>query len=86
MTDGTPRTPGTHELLTLEEAAAYLRVHPRTMARLLTERELPGLKVGRQWRIRRADLDAWVEAQARPAVGRDPAGDDGDDGGAVSAG
>jgi excisionase family DNA binding protein len=79
MADGTH---GTHELLTLAEAAAYLRVHPRTVARLLSTGELLGLKVGRQWRLRRADLDAWVAAQARAVAGRDPAAGDGDgDGG-----
>ena len=46
------------ELLTLDEAAAYLRVHRRTMGRLLRQRVVPGTKIGRQWRIRRADLDA----------------------------
>ncbi len=46
------------ELLTLEEAATYLRVHHRTMGRLLRNGTVPGTKIGRQWRIRRADLDA----------------------------
>jgi excisionase family DNA binding protein len=47
-------------LLTLTEAAAYLRVHRRTMTRLLQERQVPGVKIGRQWRVRKADLDAYV--------------------------
>src|SRR5215203_2377062 len=46
------------ELLTLAEAAAYLRVHRRTMSRLLRQRVVPGTKIGRQWRVRVADLDA----------------------------
>ena len=46
------------ELLTLAEAAAYLRVHRRTMSRLLRQRVVPGAKIGRQWRVRVADLDA----------------------------
>jgi excisionase family DNA binding protein len=46
-----------HELLTLDEAAAYLRIHPRTMRRLLQRHEVPGVKIGRQWRVRKADLD-----------------------------
>ena len=46
------------ELLTLAEAAAYLRVHRRTMTRLLQQRVVPGTKIGRQWRVRMADLDA----------------------------
>lgn len=49
-----------HTLLTCEEAATYLRLHPRTVGRMLQEGRLPGVKVGRQWRIRRADLDAFL--------------------------
>ena len=46
------------DLLTLAEAAAYLRVHRRTMGRLLRQGVVPGTKIGRQWRVRVADLDA----------------------------
>ena len=47
-----------HELMTCAEAAAYLRLHERTIGRLLKQGVLPGVKVGRQWRLRKADLDA----------------------------
>jgi excisionase family DNA binding protein len=59
------------ELLTLAEAAAYLRVHRRTMGRLLRDGTVPGSKIGRQWRIRRADLDALLATTNR---GRSPNG------------
>jgi excisionase family DNA binding protein len=49
-----------HELLTCEEAATHLRLHVRTVGRLLKQGKLPGVKVGRQWRLRRADLDAYL--------------------------
>ena len=55
-----------HELMTCAEAAAYLRLHERTIGRLLKQGALPGVKVGRQWRLRRADLDAYL-AGGRPA-------------------
>jgi hypothetical protein len=29
------------------------------MTRLLQERQVPGVKIGRQWRVRKADLDAY---------------------------
>ena len=58
-----------HELLTPEEAARYLRVNPQTVYRLLRSGALPGFKVGRQWRIREADLVACLGgAHARPPV------------------
>ena len=47
-----------HQLLTVEEAAAYLRVTPPTVYRLLRAGKLPGVKVGRQWRVRLVDLEA----------------------------
>ena len=49
-----------HELLTCEEAATHLRLHVRTVGRLLNQGKLPGVKVGRQWRLRRVDLDAYL--------------------------
>lgn len=59
-----------HELLTCEEAATYLRVHPRTVGRLLKAGRLPGVKVGRQWRLRKADLDAYLAGDGAAAHGR----------------
>lgn len=36
---------------TVEEAAAKLRVSPRTLLRLLRFGKIQGVKIGRQWRI-----------------------------------
>ena len=66
------------DLLTLAEAAAYLRVHRRTMARLLRQGVVPGTKIGRQWRVRTADLDAVLASGATrepSAKGTEPAAD-----------
>jgi excisionase family DNA binding protein len=49
--------------LTTEEVLAYLRTTPRTVYRLIRSGELPAVRIGRQWRFRRADLDQWVERQ-----------------------
>ena len=53
-------SPREHPLMTCEEAGAYLRLHPRTVGRLLKAGKLPGVKVGSQWRVRRTDLDAYL--------------------------
>ena len=49
--------------LTTEEVLSYLKVTPRTIYRLIRTGELPALRIGRQWRFRRSDLDAWLERQ-----------------------
>lgn len=42
------------------EAARYLRIHPRTLTRMARRREIPSIQIGRLWRFRRIDLDAWL--------------------------
>ncbi len=49
------------ELLTLDEAVKFLGTSKPTLYRLLGQDEIKGLKVGRQWRFRRADLTAYME-------------------------
>ncbi|MBI3895994.1 MAG: helix-turn-helix domain-containing protein [Acidobacteria bacterium] len=56
------------EILTLEEAAGYLRVHPQTVYRRLRAGTLPGAKVGDQWRLRKADLDEYLKGRTRESV------------------
>ena len=48
------------ELLTLDEAAKFLGTSKPTFYRLLGQDEIKGMKVGRQWRFRRADLIAYA--------------------------
>jgi len=67
--------------LTTEEVLEYLQVNLRTVYRLIKAGKIPAVRVGRQWRFRKRDIDAWLETQrprgghaavaARPAV---PAG------------
>ena len=47
-------------VLTPKEAADYLQVHFNTIMKLLRAEELRGRRVGRQWRILRSDLDAFM--------------------------
>jgi excisionase family DNA binding protein len=54
--------------LTTDEVLVYLKVTPRTIYRLIRTGELPALRVGRQWRFRRPDLDAWLARQAAKGV------------------
>jgi len=47
-------------LLRVGEVAKLLGVHPSTLLRLATSGRLPGVKIGKLWRFRGSDLDAWV--------------------------
>jgi excisionase family DNA binding protein len=46
-------------ILTLENVADYLRVHPSTIYRLLKKKQLPAFKVGRDWRFNLESIDRW---------------------------
>jgi excisionase family DNA binding protein len=50
------------DLLTCEEAAEYMHVPVRFIRRLIAERRVAFLKVGRYVRLRRRDLDRFLEA------------------------
>ncbi len=48
-------------LLTVEEAAALLRISPKTAKDWARAGELPGaFKIGREWRVKRDELLAWM--------------------------
>src|SRR6187401_786613 len=55
--------------LTTEEVLEYLQVNLRTVYRLIKAGKIPAIRVGRQWRFRKRDIDAWLESQ-RPRAGR----------------
>jgi len=55
--------------LTTEEVLEYLQVNLRTVYRLIKAGKIPAVRVGRQWRFRKRDIDAWLESQ-RPRVSR----------------
>src|SRR5215831_3916685 len=54
--------------LTTEEVLEYLQVNLRTVYRLIKAGKIPAVRVGRQWRFRKRDIDAWLESQ-RPRSG-----------------
>lgn len=49
--------------LTTEEVLEYLQVNLRTVYRLIKAGKIPAVRVGRQWRFRKRDIDAWLDAQ-----------------------
>ena len=61
--------PGEEGFLTTEEVLEYLQVNLRTVYRLIKAGKIPAVRVGRQWRFRKRDIDAWLESQ-RPRAAR----------------
>jgi excisionase family DNA binding protein len=49
--------------LTTDEVLRYLQVNLRTIYRLIKSEKIPAVRVGRQWRFRKRDIDAWLESQ-----------------------
>ena len=54
------------EVLTLEQAAAFLQISAVTARKYITTRALPAIPLGpREWRFRRSDLLTWLDMQRR---------------------
>ena len=49
--------------MTTEEVLEYLQVNLRTVYRLIKMGQLPAVRVGRQWRFRKRDVDAWLDSR-----------------------
>jgi excisionase family DNA binding protein len=57
--------------LTTEEVLEYLQVNLRTVYRLIKAGKIPAVRVGRQWRFRKSDIDGWLDSQ-RPRAATAP--------------
>ena len=54
-------------VLTIDEVAAIVRVHPRSVQRWVHAGQLAALRVGRSYRIAKADVLAWITAAQLPS-------------------
>jgi excisionase family DNA binding protein len=59
--------------LTTEEVLEYLQVNLRTVYRLIKAGKIPAVRVGRQWRFRKRDIDAWLDSQRQRSGRSTPA-------------
>ena len=53
------------EIMTADELAAYLKVSRATVYSLFKRRNLPGFRIGTEYRFRRQDIDEWIEAREK---------------------
>jgi excisionase family DNA binding protein len=51
------------QLLDTEEAAAAMRIHPKTLQKLARRGRVRGIRVGKLWRFRASDIQDWIESQ-----------------------
>jgi excisionase family DNA binding protein len=61
--DAEARRPGAK--LTAVEVASFLRIHPSTVYRMAKRGELPGFKIGTDWRFSPGDIREWLKSRTR---------------------
>jgi excisionase family DNA binding protein len=58
-------------MMTVTELSEYLRVHPTTIYKLLRRGELPGFRVGSDWRFHIEVVERWcLEQKMKPNASR----------------
>lgn len=57
------------EVLTIKEVAALLKLAEKTVYAMAQAGEIPAFKIRGQWRIKRTELDRWIDAQPRGGDG-----------------
>src|SRR5690242_21560135 len=53
-------------LLDSDEAATLLKIHPKTLQRMARRGEIPAIQIGKLWRFRASELDAWMGNSVGP--------------------
>jgi len=70
--------PVASEILTLREAAQFIRVSDKTLGEMARKRLVPSQKVGREWRFLRTALEDWLAGGVEPRSAGNGAGAVGD--------
>ncbi|MBN1954739.1 MAG: helix-turn-helix domain-containing protein [Anaerolineae bacterium] len=52
-------------LMDIRQVAAYLQINEATAYNWAQRGKLPGIKLGRVWRFRREDIEAWLDENLR---------------------
>jgi excisionase family DNA binding protein len=50
-------------LLDSEQAAAVVKIHPKTLQKFAREGKIEAVHIGKLWRFRRSALEAWIDRQ-----------------------
>jgi len=62
--DRVPSSPVQDRWLSVEELTVYLGIKRDTVYKWITRRNMPAHKVGRLWKFKREEVDAWVRSGA----------------------
>lgn len=57
-------------IMTVQEAALFLRIPVSSVYKLAQEGRIPCQKVGKHWRFHREALDSWLSAAPRSGIER----------------
>jgi excisionase family DNA binding protein len=68
-TNGQPMTSASLDILTLQEAAEFLRVSAEGLSKDASEGHAPAQRVAGEWRFSKAALLAWFTAPSKPRPG-----------------
>jgi excisionase family DNA binding protein len=52
-------------VITVEEVANFLKIHPSTVYRLLKNKSIPAFKVGSDWRFNQESVEIWIKEAER---------------------
>ena len=60
------------EWLSVADICDYMGVSPFVVTRMLRNRELPGVKMGREWRVSRLDFEDWINTERQGGRSSEP--------------
>jgi excisionase family DNA binding protein len=55
-------------VLTLDEAAEFLKVHPSTVYRLFKKKQIPAFKIGADWRFNAESIERGINEREQAEV------------------
>jgi PTS system nitrogen regulatory IIA component len=58
-------------LMSVQEMAEYLNVNISTVYMWSQKGQMPAMKIGKMWRYRRSEIDAWLNSRRTPRVERE---------------
>lgn len=50
-------------ILTINQAADQLGVHPRTLMRIMEKDQIRGFQIGNRWKFMQSEVDAYLQRQ-----------------------